>query len=196
MVRAGLLALALAALPLAGRAQVPDWSQAGGALLILPPRAAAPEAEADRLRPPDQPYDDAVRAAADRYGLDPKLVHAVVLVESGYRATAVSAAGAEGLTQLMPGTARGLGVRDPADPAQNLAGGAAYLARQLVRFQDLRLALAAYNAGPERVARLGRTPAIPETQAYVTAVVECYLALTAGRSVRTPAQCRAGRPTP
>lgn len=103
---------------------------------------------------------------------------------------AVSPAGAGGLTQLMPATAAALGVSDRFDAAANLTGGADYLARQLVRFGDVRLALAAYNAGPERVARLGRVPRIAETQAYVTAVVDCYLALSAGRSVRSARDCQ------
>ena len=96
-----------------------------------------------------------------------------------------------GLTQLMPATARQLGVADPLDPAANLQGGADYLARQLIRFGDLRLALAAYNAGPGRVAALGRVPSISETQTYVQAVVECFLTLSAGREVRSSRQCRA-----
>jgi soluble lytic murein transglycosylase-like protein len=94
-----------------------------------------------------------------------------------------------GLTQLMPDTAAELGVADPTNPADSLKGGAAYLAQQVVRFGDLRLALAAYNAGPARVARLGRVPAIPETQAYVASVVDCYLALSAGRGVRSARDC-------
>ncbi len=94
----------------------------------------------------------------------------------------------------MPATARELGVADRFDPVANLAGGADYLARQLLRFGDVRLALAAYNAGPERVARLGRVPNLPETQAYVAAVVDCYLALTAGRAIRTRGDCRRANP--
>jgi len=94
----------------------------------------------------------------------------------------------------MPATARELGVTDPLDAVANLAGGADYLARQLVRFGDVRLALAAYNAGPERVARLGRVPDYPETQAYVVAVIDCYLALTAGRSIRHRGDCRRSDP--
>ena len=113
-----------------------------------------------------------------------------------YRADAVSRAGAAGLTQLMPTTARDLGVRDRFGPAANVLAGADYLARQLVRFGDLRLALAAYNAGPEWVARLGRIPDLAETRAYVQAVVECYLALSAGRGVRSSGECRAGRAAP
>lgn len=112
-----------------------------------------------------------------------------MVVESAYRARACSPAGACGLTQLMPGTAADLGVRDRLDPSQNLRGGADYLARQLRRFGDLRLALAAYNSGPDRVARLGRVPDIAETQAYVVSVIDCYLALTAGRGVRSSREC-------
>ena len=118
----------------------------------------------------------------------------MIAEESAYRPHAVSPAGAGGLTQLMPGTAAELGVRDRFDIEQNLSGGADYLARQLLRFGDLRLALAAYNAGPGRVARLGRIPSIPETQAYVASVVECYLALTAGRRARSAWECRVPEP--
>ena len=96
--------------------------------------------------------------------------------------------------QLMPATARDLAVDDRFDPADNLAGGARYLALQLIRFRDLRLALAAYNAGPERVARLGRVPQIPETQAYVEAVVGCYLRLAAGQPIRSSRDCRRSTP--
>ncbi len=114
--------------------------------------------------------------------------------ESAYRPDAVSPAGAGGLTQLMPGTAADLGVADQFDIEQNLSGGADYLARQLLRFGDLRLALAAYNAGPGRVARLGRVPDIEETRTYVVSVVDCYLALTAGRGARSARDCRAREP--
>ncbi|HEX8569773.1 MAG TPA: lytic transglycosylase domain-containing protein [Caulobacteraceae bacterium] len=187
-------------------AQTVDWSRAGGSLFagaeIAPPErpeapsplAATPPEETDvRIGAAEQPYAEAIAKAAARHGLDPKLLHALVVVESAYRATAVSPVGAAGLTQLMPGTAADLGVRNRMDPLTNLQGGAAYLARQVVRFGDVRLALAAYNAGPERVARLGRIPAIPETQAYVTAVVDCYLALSAGRGVRSSRECAGGK---
>lgn len=106
-----------------------------------------------------------------------------------YRPGAVSPAGAGGLAQLMPGTASDLGVRDRFDPADNLNGGAAYLAEQLLRFRDVRLALAAYNSGPQRVERLGRVPDIAETRIYVAAVTECYLALAAGRRIRSRTDC-------
>jgi soluble lytic murein transglycosylase-like protein len=188
---AGLL-LALAAGQAA--AQAVDWRGAGGDLfagaavdVAGSPNPASPP---PRLEPLSQPFMEAIAAAARRHGLDEKLLHALVIVESGYRPDAVSTAGAGGLTQLMPGTAAALGVRDRFDPEQNLSGGADYLARQLLRFGDLRLALAAYNAGPARVARLGRIPEIAETRAYVTSVVDCFLALSAGRGPKTSRDCR------
>jgi soluble lytic murein transglycosylase-like protein len=178
-----------------------NWRNAGGDLFVgasqpdpshASARNEAPgfDANAARLSSPDQPYDVAITEAADRHGLDRKLLHAVVIVESAYRARACSPAGACGLTQLMPGTAADLGVVDRFDISQNLHGGADYLARQILRFGDLRLALAAYNAGPDRVARLGRIPNITETRLYVAAVIDCYLALTAGRGVRSSRECR------
>ena len=196
MVRALLLA-AVAAL-VAAPAAAADWRRAGGDLFVgnAPATPAIDELAPPRLPPLRQPFDDVVSAAAARDGLDPKLLHALVLVESAYRPAAVSPAGAVGLTQLMPATARELGVADPLDPAANLQGGADYLARQLIRFGDLRLALAAYNAGPSRVAALGRVPSIAETQAYVQAVVECFLTLSAGRGIRSSRQCRAPEALP
>jgi len=137
-----------------------------------------------------QPYQAIIDEAASEHGLDPKLLHALVATESAYRPQALSPAGAGGLTQLMPDTARELGVRDRWDPEENVRGGARYLAQQIVRFRDLRLALAAFNAGPARVARLGRVPDIRETQDYVRSVLDCYLALAAGRSVTNAVQCR------
>lgn len=198
--RPGLVLLVALAVSAPCLAQTADWSRAGGDLFVRPPPAApAPEAApalADRITLPEQPFDIPIQDAAARYGLDPKLLRALVLVESGYRPTALSAAGAQGLTQLMPATAAALGVQDRTDPGQSLAGGAAFLARQIRRFKDVRLALAAYNAGPDRVAKLGRVPPIPETQAYVNRVVDCFLALTAGRPVRSSALCRAAEPIP
>jgi len=188
--------IATAALTIVGpaSAQEADWSRAGGGLFATPvvePAADAPDsAEIPRLESLDQPFQAAIEAAALAHGLDPKLLHALVVTESAYRADARSPAGAGGLTQLMPGTAVELGVRDRFDPVENLRGGADYLARQIRRFGDLRLALAAYNAGPARVARLGRIPDIAETQAYVATVVDCYLALTAGQGVTNSRQCR------
>lgn len=197
MVRALLVALCLLAPATAAAAQTADWRKAGGDLFVgaagldeTDVQAEADSVDLPRLSPLSQPFMDAIQQAAERHGLDPKLLHALVVVESAYRPNAVSPVGAGGLTQLMPGTAAELGVTDRFDPLQNLFGGADYLARQVLRFGDLRLALAAYNAGPGRVAKLGRVPDIRETQAYVTSVVDCYLALSAGRGVRSARECR------
>ena len=117
------------------------------------------------------PYGDEITAAARRNGIDPALLAGLVRQESNFNASAVSSAGARGLTQLMPATAAGLGVGDPTDPAQALEGGARYLRRQLDAFGgDVTKALAAYNAGPGAVQRYGGVPPYAETQAYVSKV--------------------------
>ena len=120
-----------------------------------------------------QRLGSAVLSAADRYGIDPRLLAAVVFIESRFRHAAVSEAGAEGLGQLMPGTAAGLGV-DPRDAWQNLHGAAFLLKRALGEFRTLPLALAAYNAGGPAVRRWGGIPPYAETQWYVWAVLWTY----------------------
>jgi soluble lytic murein transglycosylase-like protein len=116
-------------------------------------------------------YAKALEQVARAYDISPRLLEALIWQESRGNPAAVSKAGAVGLTQLMPATARQLGV-DPRDPVQNLAGGAAYLRQQLNRFNgDVEKALAAYNAGPGRVQNAGGVPSIPETKAYVRAIV-------------------------
>jgi soluble lytic murein transglycosylase-like protein len=113
-----------------------------------------------------------IDAAAASNGIDPALLKGLVSQESGFDPNARSGAGALGLTQLMPGTAAGLGVTNPLDPVQSLQGGAKYLRQQLDRFGgDEKLALAAYNAGPGAVARFGGVPPYSETQNYVTSVL-------------------------
>lgn len=117
-------------------------------------------------------YGDSVAAAARETGVDPGLILAVAIQESAGNPAAVSSRGARGLMQLMPGTARELGVRDPHDPDESLRGGARYLARMLKRFSGrVDLALAAYNAGPGAVERAGdRVPKFAETERYVAKV--------------------------
>lgn len=117
---------------------------------------------------------DLVSAAADRYGIPQEILHGVAHAESGYNPDAVSPKGAQGVMQLMPGTARDLGV-DPRDPAQNVDGGARYLKAQYDRFGSWPLAAAAYNAGPGAVEKHGGVPPYAETQNYVRKV-------TGGRS--------------
>ncbi len=119
---------------------------------------------------PDQ-WQSRVAQLAAKYDISPQLLEALVWQESRWRPGAVSSAGARGLAQLMPGTARQLGV-NPHDPDANLEGGARYLRQQLDAFGgDLEKALAAYNAGPGRVIRAGGIPAIRETQLYVAAIL-------------------------
>jgi len=112
---------------------------------------------------------------ANRYKVEPYLLKAIIKVESDFDHMAVSQKGAMGLMQLMPETALDMDVRDPFDPRENIAGGTRYLTRLLERFKhDLRLALAAYNAGPEKVEAHGGIPPIRETQAYVRRVMNTY----------------------
>jgi soluble lytic murein transglycosylase-like protein len=121
--------------------------------------------------PAGTPYGSEITAAAQRNGLDPALLAGLIKQESGFNANARSGAGAQGLTQLMPGTAAGLGVTNPLDPGQAIEGGAKYLKQQLDRFGgDVARALAAYNAGPGAVQRFGGVPPYAETQNYVRAV--------------------------
>jgi soluble lytic murein transglycosylase-like protein len=121
--------------------------------------------------PADVPFGAEITAAAKKHGVDPALLAGLVKQESGFNPNAGSPAGARGLTQLMPGTAAGLGVSNVLDPAQNLDGGAKYLRQQLDAFGgDVTRALAAYNAGPGAVQRYGGVPPYAETQNYVRIV--------------------------
>jgi soluble lytic murein transglycosylase-like protein len=113
-------------------------------------------------------------AAATKHGIEPLLFRALITQESGWNPDAASKAGAAGLTQLMPDTAEeecGLSDQQRFIPDKNLDWGAKYFATQLRRFESVDLALAAYNSGPDRVARLGRVPRIPETQEYVQRIM-------------------------
>lgn len=127
------------------------------------------------------PWRGHVAMLAKKYDISPALLEAVVWQESRWQTQARSIKGAHGLAQLMPGTAREMGV-DIANPMSNLEGGARYLKIQLDRFDgDIERALAAYNAGPSRVIRAGGIPQIPETKAYVSAIMS-RLAVSVRRS--------------
>jgi soluble lytic murein transglycosylase-like protein len=120
-------------------------------------------------------FNGVINGAAQRHELDPALLTAVVERESDYDPHAVSKAGAMGLMQLMPDTARDLGVRDPFDPAQNVEGGATYLRGLIDRYHGrLDFALAAYNAGPGAVDHYGGVPPYAETRAYVQGILGAY----------------------
>ena len=120
-------------------------------------------------------YDPYIRQASAKHRVDPELVKAVIRQESNYNPFDVSNKGAQGLMQLMPDTARGLGVRDPFDPYQNIHGGTLYLRYMLETFHgDVVKALAAYNAGPEAVLKYGTVPPYRETQEYVRRVMHFY----------------------
>jgi soluble lytic murein transglycosylase-like protein len=157
------------------------------ALSVLDGRAAQQYSNSVRLTPkyvPDQgsgavpryagnyrgQYLDHAKAAARKHGVPEDLFLRLVQQESGWNPSAKSHAGALGLAQLMPDTARRLGV-DPADPLENLEGGARYLRQQYDRFRSWRLALAAYNAGPDAVVKYDGIPPYEETKGYVKAIL-------------------------
>ncbi len=125
-------------------------------------------------------YDAIIEAAAKSAGVEPNLLRAVIVVESGFNSRAVSKSGAVGLMQLMPATATRFGVLNRYDPLQNVRGGALYLSFLIKRFrQDVHLALAAFNAGEDAVDRSwGQIPPFSETLEYVPKVLKIYQALT------------------
>jgi hypothetical protein len=124
---------------------------------------------------PQADLNQVVNEASDRYRLDPDLVNSVIKAESGFNVRAVSPKGAQGLMQLMPGTAAELGVPNAFDAQQNIDGGTRYLRELLERYNfDLVKALAAYNAGPQRVEQFGGVPPYHETRAYVARIVRDF----------------------
>lgn len=149
--------------------------------VVEPPPAAAPRlpTEADMRR-----YAAIIRGASRRYGIEGDLVHAMIWAESSFNPDAVSSAGAGGLMQLMPETAKSYGVTNVFDPEENIRAGTKIMSQLLAQFDgDVELALAAYNAGPNAVVRAGnRIPPHPETEAYVPKVMEYYRRLQARRA--------------
>src|SRR5687768_12489991 len=164
----------------------------GGEVGVLPAevRGFVPDEVVDEVLAPAAAGTD-IRAlaiaAAQRHGLDPNLVLAVVGVESAFQPAAISHKGAQGLMQLMPATARELGVTDPLDPAQNLDGGTRYLRQLVARYGgDLGKALAAYNAGPGAVKRHRGVPPYRETHHYIDRVLKRYQRARSAQPPRTP----------
>jgi soluble lytic murein transglycosylase-like protein len=131
--------------------------------------------QAGGLLPPSTPYRELIESTAAEHGIPSALIAAIIQAESGFNANAISPAGAKGLMQLMDGTAAGLSVSDPFDPAQNIAGGAQYITSMLERYDgSVALALAAYNAGPGAVDQYGGIPPYAETQNYVPTVLRLF----------------------
>jgi soluble lytic murein transglycosylase len=165
------LALVLVALTagpaLAGKVEISVREDGVRVMKNEPPAARARRLAHRFVAIPDGRVADLIERWAFERDLDPRLVRAVVQVESGYNARALSNKGAMGLMQLMPGTARELDVSDPWSPEQNVRGGTAYLRRMLDRFGNLELALAAYNAGPEAVLQHAGVPPFAETREYL-----------------------------
>lgn len=144
--------------------------------LLLPEQGSTNRNQSNKIKPSTLPYMQVVARVAEKTALDPALLHAVIQVESGHNTQALSRRGAQGLMQLMPATAREMGVVDAHDPEQNILAGARYFNRLQQQFKgDIALALAAYNAGPAAVSRYhNRIPPYAETQAYVPKVLQAY----------------------
>jgi hypothetical protein len=144
------------------------------------------------------PFQKLIRAAAQRYSMDADLIHCVIAVESNFNPNAISPKNARGLMQLLPRTAARLGVKNIFDPADNIDGGTRYLRDLLAKYNNnLTLALAAYNAGPQKVERFGHhVPPYSETQKYIQSINRAYTKFKADRAAQTTQSVAALAPIP
>lgn len=158
-------------------------SKSGAALSQLaknsnPPAVAPANLSGQGVNEERSDYSAIIEKYSNEYGVDPRLIHSMIATESAFNPGAVSPKGAQGLMQLMPGTAAQLGVANPFDPEENISGGIRYMRSLLDMFSGhpdtLVLSLAAYNAGENLVRRLGRVPAIRETNNYVRDIIQRY----------------------
>ena len=171
--RAVLLVLALG-LSASAAAEVKTRVRADGTLEIYNVGGSSKSATTTRLMKPPEDWNQEIQQNCDLHSLDPKLVRALIQVESAFNPKAISRKGAKGLMQLMPDTALEVDVSDPFDPQQSIRGGTLYLKRMVDEFGRLEFALAAYNAGPGAVKRYGGIPPYPETKDYVSKVMTLY----------------------
>jgi hypothetical protein len=204
------LTVVVAASAAPAHAQIYTWRDAKGTLVLsdrpLGPGAQSfpvPKTQTVRATTPFrfQPvadYEPLIRENANRQGIRPDLVRAVIQVESGFNARAVSPKGAKGLMQLMPATAARFGVRNVFDPTENIRAGVDYLRSLLDRYDNEELALAAYNAGPGAVDRYAsQVPPFPETRNYVQRIrAVTALAVVSGRLIYKSIEIVDGRPVP
>ncbi|HYP08559.1 MAG TPA: lytic transglycosylase domain-containing protein [Bryobacteraceae bacterium] len=148
------------------------WAEPPSGSVASPPPWLPAVASGDCDPVPETTLSKLIMEAGHRENLDARIIRAVIQRESGGKPCAVSPKGAQGLMQLMPATQIDLGVNDPFDPQSNIQAGVRYLKQMLERYKgDMALALAAYNAGPQRVEPGGKIPDIPETQAYVMSIM-------------------------